>query len=132
MDYVRPVDFTSLTPPVNQGGAPQLEPPSGGARVQWLSGASVAGVSNAAVFGVSIAQTPSCTVIANEDPSDYFGYGAEQRITHVTPGRFELVMHLSGVSKTAQSDDLKASVTTLQLTPPANSTRIDSWAALVE
>jgi type IV pilus assembly protein PilY1 len=133
MDYVRPMNpSNSSSPPINQGGVPQLDPPTSGARVQWLSGAAVAGVSNAAVFGVSIAQTPSCTVTANEDPSDYFGYGAEQRITHVTPGKFELVMHLSGVSKTAQGDDLKASVKTLQLSPPANSTRIDSWAALVE
>ena len=57
---------------------------------------------------------------------------ADQNVTTVKPGKFQLVMHVGGVENTGAVGDLQANVKTVDLQPPANATRVDSWAALVE
>ncbi|MFZ5894222.1 MAG: pilus assembly protein [Myxococcota bacterium] len=133
MDYLRPVDYQSASPPRNQGGLARLpDPTKSGAFVQSLTALQVAKSSDAVIFGVSVAQQPSCSQIGTGASNDFLGYRAQQTVTHVTPGQFQLVMHIGGVKNTTATGDQQSNVRTVDLQPPASAARVDSWAALVE
>ena len=67
------------------------------------------------------------------EADSFMGYKAEKNsVTHVTPGKFQLVMHIGGVESQVRTDDLQANVRTIDLQPPPSAARVDSWAALVE
>ncbi len=134
MDYIRPNNpDASAEPPRNRGGEARLPDASdGGKLVQSLSSSKVTGNANAVIFGVSVAQEPSCSQTATSSGDDFLGFGAETTIRNVNPGKFQLVMHVGGIENTTSTGDQQANVRTLDLKPPPNATRIDSWAALVE
>jgi hypothetical protein len=83
------------------------------------------------VFGVSIEQQPTCSVEAasfEEDPL-LGGFGEHTSLSAVNPGKFFLVFQTGGV---AAGSSNKVSTTKLELEPPPNSVRIDSWAPIFE
>jgi type IV pilus assembly protein PilY1 len=134
-----------LTGPLGAGGVPAKN--VGGAPTQALGGqlfilaSNLLGQDNAAIFGVSLAQTPTCSTSDDSEIDQYLGYGTGRAITEVTPGTFQLVMHtgsvgpsagggpVSGVSSPSGSD---ANAVAIDLPTPPTSSRIDSWAAIVE
>jgi type IV pilus assembly protein PilY1 len=129
MDYVRPADKTNFA----LGGQARLPKPlATGQFVQSLTALTVAGNSNAVIFGVSVAQEPSCTETGTSGTDEFLGYKAERTVTHVAPGKFQLVMHIGGVDNATSSGDLQANVRTIDLQPPPSAARVDSWAALLE
>ncbi|HWA73661.1 MAG TPA: hypothetical protein VG937_15050 [Polyangiaceae bacterium] len=130
MDYLRPASDTSLA----AGGVARLpkhlDP---GKFVQFLTASDAAGNASAVIFGVSVAQEPSCVETDETEADSFMGYKAEKNsVTHVTPGKFQLVMHIGGVESQVRTDDLQANVRTIDLQPPPSAARVDSWAALVE
>jgi type IV pilus assembly protein PilY1 len=131
MDYIRPFGYLSQSTAINQGGLARL-PGSKGDFVQSLTGQDVAGSSDAVIFGVAVAQQPTCSDAATSASNDFLGYGAEQTITHVTPGTYQLVMHIGGVQNNTAAGDLKANVRTVDLKSPPAASHLASWAALVE
>jgi type IV pilus assembly protein PilY1 len=129
MDYIRASDKDNLA----LGGLPRLpDPDDAGEFVQRQSAAQVAGDASAVIFGVSVAQEPSCTTEADTTSDSFLGYKTERTVTHVSPGKFQLVMHIGGVDNPVRSDDLQANVRTIDLQPPPSAARVDSWAALLE
>ncbi|MCC6899542.1 MAG: hypothetical protein IT377_11240, partial [Polyangiaceae bacterium] len=81
------------------------------------------------IFGVGVTQMPSCT--AEQGVTDsFFGSGTHTSITSVTPGKFQLVMHASGSSNV--NDGAQTKRIEIDLPTPPSTSRIDSWAALVE
>jgi hypothetical protein len=129
MDYIRPKDTANLA----LGGTARLpDPDQAGEFLQALSAVKAAGDANAVIFGVSVAQEPSCTETGTTSSDSFMGYKAETSVTHVAPGKFQLVMHIGGVDNPVRSDDLQANVRTIDLQPPPSAARVDSWAALLE
>ena len=79
------------------------------------------------VFGVAVTQTPSCTETTTYN-DDYLGnYTA---LSSVTAGEFQLVFQ-TGKGGSA-SENSQTNTTTETLPRPRESTRIDSWASIVE
>ncbi|MGC4092143.1 MAG: hypothetical protein QM756_30525 [Polyangiaceae bacterium] len=133
MDYIRPVDYKTSSPPKNKGGDPRLPDTSKpGTFVQSLTAQTITKNSDAVIFGVSVAQTPSCSQVGTGAANDFLGYRAQQTLTSVTPGQFQLVMHIGGVKNTTSTGDQQSNVKTVDLQPPPSAARVDSWAALVE
>jgi type IV pilus assembly protein PilY1 len=133
MDYLKPVDYKSSSPPKNKGGDARLpDPNQAGQVIQSLTAAAVTKSSDAVIFGVSVAQEPSCSQIGTGASNDFLGYSGQQTVTHVSPGQFQLVMHIGGVKNTTATGDQQSNVRTVNLQPPASAARVDSWAALVE
>ncbi|HKQ69075.1 MAG TPA: PilC/PilY family type IV pilus protein [Polyangiaceae bacterium] len=82
--------------------------------------------SRAIVFGAGITQTPTCSADATyNDP--YLGQAQGSIATNITPGSFKLVVQQGGTSSTGT-----VPTRTFNLKQPVASTRIDSWAAVVE
>lgn len=134
MDYLRPIpaETADEDPPVDQGGEAALPNPNDPDDIeQVLTAEQVTGDASSVIFGVSVAQVPTCSSTSTDTPSDFLGYGVHHQITSVNPGEFQLVMHTGsggvGIDSSAQT---KAKAITLQT--PANTSRIDSWAPLVE
>lgn len=84
---------------------------------------------NSIVFGVAVTQTPSCSDTTNYD-SAYFG--SYTGVTGGSPGEFQLVYQVSGQQGAQQPDNGSGVFTTMALPEPRVTTRIDSWAAVVE
>jgi type IV pilus assembly protein PilY1 len=83
---------------------------------------------NSIVFGVAVTQTPSCADSTTFD-SPYFG--TYQGLSGGTPGEFQLVYQVSGKQAQPPAGDSGVFVSTV-LPSPRVTTRIDSWAAIVE
>jgi type IV pilus assembly protein PilY1 len=133
MDYLKPVNYRNASPPKNQGGDPRLpDPNTAGQFVQSLTAQAVTKSSDAVIFGVSVAQQPSCTQKGDGVSNDFLGYRAQTTLTNVTPGQFQLVMHVGGIKNATASGDQQSNVRTVDLQPPPSAARVDSWAALVE
>jgi type IV pilus assembly protein PilY1 len=133
LDYLAPLDSKKASPQVGKGGEPRLpDPDQQGNFVQSLTAKQVAGSTSAIIFGVSVAQEPSCSQTATGASNDFLGYKAAETLTHVSPGKFQLVMHVGGQANTTASGNQQSNVKTVDLQPPASAARIDSWAALVE
>ncbi|HVR18436.1 MAG TPA: hypothetical protein VMS65_02025, partial [Polyangiaceae bacterium] len=121
MNYIQPFSTTDF----KQGGLAALTnatPPP--AKVQVIDQGSTF------ISGVSVAQQPSCFNTSVDDiGDDLVGYRGLTRITQVNPGKFELVMHQNQATGGANQ---RVANTAVQLeTPPATS-RIASWANVIE
>jgi type IV pilus assembly protein PilY1 len=81
------------------------------------------------ILGPSITQTPTCSEDAPYTDF-YLGMGAHNALGNVTPGKFQISVQTgSKGTKTAGSE---VNAKTIDLPTPPMSTRIDSWAAVVE
>lgn len=128
MHYVLPTVDLSNAPQVPGGGRAQLPSPSG--LVQFLTAAGATGDANASIFGVTVAQLPTCATRATTSDSDFLSQGSRTTISDVNPGKFQLVMHTgSGGTQIAGGT---SRVSTINLATPANASRIESWASLIE
>jgi type IV pilus assembly protein PilY1 len=78
--------------------------------------------------GIAIGQQLSCGDDAASFEDPYLGFGQHVSMTSVTPGKFELMYHPSGSSSGGES----SRVTRRDLASPTMTSRIDSWAAIVE
>ncbi|HET9932281.1 MAG TPA: hypothetical protein VFQ35_16370, partial [Polyangiaceae bacterium] len=133
MDYLKPVNYKAASPPKNQGGdgrLPDSTSPTG--YTQSYTAQQVTKSSDAVIFGVSVAQQPSCSQVSDGVKNDFLGYGSQKTLTSVTPGQFQLVMHVGGIKNTTATGDQQSNVRTVDLQPPPSAARVDSWAALVE
>ena len=83
---------------------------------------------NTIVFGVAVTQTPSCADSTNFS-SSYFG--SYTGLSGGSPGDFQLVYQVSGQPAPAQPNSSSV-FQTKTLPAPRVTTRIDSWAAIVE
>jgi type IV pilus assembly protein PilY1 len=81
------------------------------------------------ILGPSITQTPTCS---QEVPYDdlYLGAGTHYALGNVTPGKFQIAVQTGSKGTRAAGSEVNA--TTIDLQTPPMSTRIDSWAAVVE
>jgi len=81
------------------------------------------------IFGAGITQKPTCNQEQTyNDP--YLGTGSHTALTNVNPGKFTLIVQ-SGPSGSKPSGG-EVNTRTIELQPPLTTTRIDSWAAVVE
>lgn len=80
------------------------------------------------VFGVAVTQTPTCS--AEETIEDPYLGGTRTYLTNVSPGDFQLVFQ-TGRGGTA-TEGSKTNTVTETLPRPAETTRIDSWASIIE
>ena len=123
VDYLIPKQTADLS----QGGKERL--PDGGTFVQFIDSSSTLLQDGAVIFGVGVTQLPSCTQEATStDP--YFGTGTHTSISSVEPGKFQLVMHTGNVGQTVVGG--KSKQLEIELPTPKSTSRIDSWAAIVE
>ena len=83
---------------------------------------------NSLVFGVAVTQTPSCADTTTFD-SAYFG--TYTGVTNATAGEYQLVYQVSG-QQGAQAGGGSNVFMSKTLAAPRVTTRIDSWAAVVE
>jgi type IV pilus assembly protein PilY1 len=84
---------------------------------------------NTLAFGPGITQKPSCsTDTTTSDP--YIGFGTHHLLGNITAGEFDLVVHTGSSGSTANGG--KTNVKTVKLATPMNTTRIDSWAGVIE
>lgn len=83
------------------------------------------------IFGVSIEQQPTCSTESESFDQDPLlgGFGEHTSLSAVNPGKFFLVFQTGGV---LASSGNKVSTTKVELQPPPNSVRIDSWAPIFE
>jgi len=80
------------------------------------------------IFGAGITQKPTCNAEATfDDP--YLGFG-HTGLININPGRFQLVVQTGpgGASQTGGQINTR----TIELTAPMTTTRIDSWASVIE
>jgi type IV pilus assembly protein PilY1 len=81
------------------------------------------------IFGAGITQKPTCNQeTAYNDP--YLGTGQHTALTNVNPGKFNLIVQ-TGPSGTKPTGG-EVNTRSIELQPPLTTTRIDSWAAVVE
>jgi type IV pilus assembly protein PilY1 len=82
------------------------------------------------ISGVSVTQQPSCyTSDIDALGDDLVGYRGMARITQVNPAKFELVMHQN---QAATGANQAISTTSITLETPPTSSRIASWATVIE
>jgi hypothetical protein len=120
MHYIDLPDGGAIT----DGGAPRLPDEVGGGTLV-AAHAPKAGV----VFGTGIEREPTCitqTEVASGDP--FFGGGSHTRVESVNPGRFFLKVQVGGTSTSGTA----AAVQPVELPPPTNRVKVDSWAAIFE
>ena len=81
------------------------------------------------IFGAGITQKPTCNAETTySDP--YLGNTSHAGLTNVNPGKFMLVVQTGPGGKSETGGDVHTR--SIELAPPMASTRIDSWAAVVE
>jgi type IV pilus assembly protein PilY1 len=121
MNYLEPMSTTDF----KQGGAPALtntapSPP----KVQFLDNGDTF------ISGISVTQQPTCYT-SNIDAlgDDLVGFRGMTRISQVNTAKFELVMHQN---QPAPGANQQISTTTLTLETPPASSRIASWATIIE
>jgi type IV pilus assembly protein PilY1 len=84
---------------------------------------------NSVIFGPGITQEPTC--FATDTYNDpYLGTSKHTSLTNVNAGKFNLVVQ-TGMHGTNETKG-QINTTTMALQTPVASTRIDSWAAVVE
>jgi type IV pilus assembly protein PilY1 len=129
MDYLLPkvTGATALTD-LDDGGKERLPDGSGGF-VQYLDQTASMLTNAGIIFGVGVAAVPSC-IDETSITDPYFGVGNHARIDNISPGSYQLVMQVSGTGNV--SDNSRTQRVEINLPTPPSSTRIDSWAAIVE
>jgi type IV pilus assembly protein PilY1 len=81
------------------------------------------------IFGAGITQKPTCSSETTyNDP--YLGNTSHASLSNVNPGKFMLVVQTGPGGKTETGGDVHTR--SIELAPPMASTRVDSWAAVVE
>ena len=81
------------------------------------------------IFGAGITQKPTCNQETTyNDP--YLGSGTHTQLTNVNPGKFNLIVQTGPSGNKPTGGEVNTR--TIELQPPLTSTRIDSWAAVVE
>lgn len=80
------------------------------------------------VFGVAVTQAPSCVDTA-EVTDPYLGT-SHTTLTSISPGRFQLVAQTGGGGVSEQGS--QTNTITESLPTPRETTRIDSWASIIE
>ena len=128
MDYLQPKTPGVAVSNLDDGGKDRM-PDGSGNLVQFLDNSSAVLTNAGIIFGVGVAQMPSCTQ-ESTGTDTFMGSGSHTSITSVTPGTFQLIMHASGTGNTNDNTQTKKIVIDIP-TPPSTS-RIDSWAAIVE
>ena len=127
MDYLVAKTAGNAVSDLDDGGKPRM--PDSGNLVQFIDNNTAVLANAGIIFGVGVTQMPSCT--AEQGVTDsFFGSGTHTSITSMTPGKFQLVMHTSGqgnVTDGSQTERIE-----IDLPTPPSTSRIDSWAALVE
>ncbi|MBK8256039.1 MAG: hypothetical protein IPK82_25645 [Polyangiaceae bacterium] len=83
---------------------------------------------NSIVFGVAVTQTPSCADTTTVSDAYFGGY---MSLTGGSAGEFQLVYQVSG-KPAGQQQGVNAVFNTKTLPPPRVTTRIDSWASVIE
>jgi hypothetical protein len=123
MNYVQPLNTSDF----KQGGAAGLTNPTPTPTTPFIQ---MIDYGDTVVSGVSVAQQPSCyTSALDAIGDDLVGYGGMARISQVGTSKFQLIMHQNQTG-TGANQALANSVMDLP-TPPASS-RIASWATLIE
>jgi hypothetical protein len=93
------------------------------------------GTNGSVIFGVSAAETPSCTAGATTTADPYFG--THTQVSGVQPSQYR-IMWQTGAGKgltTGGSVSNESGISGMQnmtVAAPGQSTRIDSWAAIIE
>lgn len=128
MDYVLPKTPGNTLNDLDDGGKERL--PDSGNLVQFLDNTSAMLANAGVIFGVGVTQLPSCTQEAVNTDTFFGGSTQHTSITSITPGRFQLVMHTSGTGNVSDGSQTKR--IEIELPTPPSTSRIDSWAALVE
>lgn len=127
VDYVLPKTPGNTVNDLDDGGKERL--PDGGNLVQYLDNTNALLANAGIIFGVGVTQMPSCTQ-EQVNTDTFFGSGNHTSITSITPGKFQLVMHASGTGNV--NDGSQTQRIQIDLPAPPSTSRIDSWAALVE
>jgi type IV pilus assembly protein PilY1 len=127
VDYILPKTPGNSTNDLDDGGKERL--PDSGVLKQFIDNTAAVLANSGIIFGVGVTQLPSCTQ-EQVNTDTFFGSGNHTSITSVTPGKFQLVMHTSGAGNVNDGSQTKR--IEIDLPTPPSTSRIDSWAALVE
>lgn len=127
VDYILPKTPGNTLNDLDDGGKERL--PDANNLVQFLDNTNALLANSGIIFGVGVTQMPSCTQ-EQVNTDTFFGTGNHTSITSITPGKFQLVMHTSGTGNVNDGSQTKR--IEIDLPTPPSTSRIDSWAALVE
>jgi hypothetical protein len=86
------------------------------------------------VAGVGLRQLPSCSTVgpAAGNLDAFLGYGQSATIGSSQPGKFQIVIQPSGgKSKPNALGAQEAPVTSVDVSPPNTTVRVDSWAPII-
>jgi type IV pilus assembly protein PilY1 len=127
MHYLIPKEDTDG----DDGGAPTSV--FGGA--QFATAGELAGISpdsqeQPIVFGVTVAQLPTCITDQTGTDDDWLGLGQHSTVTHVNPGKFQLLMQAGRTGQSIQGAETKT--ITKELETPQTFSSVDSWTAILE
>jgi type IV pilus assembly protein PilY1 len=128
VDYLLPKTPGPSDLALRDGGKERM--PNGASFVQYLDNTASMLANAGIIFGVGVSQLPSCTTEDPNIPDQFMGTGTHTSITNITPGKFQLVMQVSGTGNTADNSQTKR--VEIDLPTPPSTSRIDSWAAIVE
>jgi len=128
VDYILPKTPGPSDIALKDGGRERM--PNGASFVQYLDNTASMLANAGIIFGVGVSQLPSCTTEDPNIPDQFMGTGTHTSITNITPGQFQLVMQVSGTGNTA--DNSQTQRVEINLPTPPSTSRIDSWAAIVE
>ncbi len=83
------------------------------------------------IFGVGIQQQPTCASVSETFSGDPYlgGYGTHHTFTDVTPGSFQLVYQVGGVTAATES---KVTTNAVTLQPPKTPVFFNSWSRVYE
>jgi type IV pilus assembly protein PilY1 len=81
------------------------------------------------ILGPTVTQTPTCNDEVQYNDL-YLGMGTHSVLANVTPGKFQLAVQTGSKGDKAAGSQVNAK--TIDLPTPPMTTRIDSWAAVVE
>jgi type IV pilus assembly protein PilY1 len=99
------------------------------------------GTSTSTAFfsGASVGQQPTCENVPSTPTDDeYFSYGAHQSLGQPQGGKFQLFVSTGAVASTSTEQGIEAidqggaNAVAIDLQSPRVTTRVDSWAAIVE
>jgi hypothetical protein len=137
MHYTVPAGMTPDTGGAATGRIPGTGPGDPFVSVDTELLQLTAGSARTAVFGAALTQQPTCTIDDTSAVNEYLGYGTHKSIGNVMPGTFEVVFHTGlarpgpGATGIGVSDGAINAVA-IEVGSPKSSSRIDSWAAIVE
>lgn len=87
-------------------------------------------IAGATIFGVGVTQMPSCAEETTYD-DPYMGYGTSTAYSNVNSGNFQLVMQ-AGATGGSKVTGGSTNLVKISLPPPPSTSRLSSWAAILE